>query len=131
MATCRDPAPPLLWQGVHEFNAGEYFECHETLETLWLQEPGPVRELYQGILQVGVALYKHQRGQYRGAVRLLQRGLVHLAPFGAVCHGLDVARLVRESEQVLRQLVAVGPAGMGQIGREAFPSVHWVDGPHQ
>ena len=28
-----------------EFNRGEFFACHETLETLWKQERAPVREL--------------------------------------------------------------------------------------
>ncbi len=54
---CDEPPPPLLLKGLEQFNAGEYWECHETLETLWRDEPRPVRDLYQGVLQIGVAFH--------------------------------------------------------------------------
>lgn len=126
MASCSDPAPPLLVRGVHQFNAGEYFECHETLETLWMKEPGAVRELYQGILQIGVAFLKQGRGEYRGAIGLLRRGLAHLAPFEPDCQGIDVARLRSESGAVLRRLEAAGPAGAARIELGSLPWVHWL-----
>src|SRR5262249_20822635 len=50
-----DSAPPAeLVRAVEQFNRGEFFECHETLEALWMAEAEPLRRLYQGILQVGV-----------------------------------------------------------------------------
>ena len=57
VADCHEPAPPVLLDGLEQFNAGDYWECHETLETLWIAEPRPVRDLYQGILQIGVAFH--------------------------------------------------------------------------
>ena len=54
---CQDLPPPQLLEGVEQFNRGEYFEQHETLELLWRAETRSVRRLYQGILQVGVAFY--------------------------------------------------------------------------
>ena len=55
--SCPDVPPAALRTGIEQFNRGEYFECHETLEALWLAEPTSLRRLYQGILQVGVALH--------------------------------------------------------------------------
>ena len=52
-----EPPPALLLKAVGQFNEGQYWECHETLEELWRAEPRPLRDLYQGILQVGVAFH--------------------------------------------------------------------------
>ena len=41
---CREPAPPLLRRGIEQFNAGEFFDQHETLEDLWRAETRPVRQ---------------------------------------------------------------------------------------
>ena len=47
---CLEAPPAGLLKGVAEFNRGEFFECHESLEELWLAEERPIRSLYQGIL---------------------------------------------------------------------------------
>src|ERR687887_667826 len=54
---CDEAAPALLRTGIAQFNNGDYWECHETLEELWRGEPDPVRYLYQGILLAGVGLH--------------------------------------------------------------------------
>jgi uncharacterized protein len=90
---CAEPPPELLVKGIAQFNDGEYFEQHETLETLWRAEPREVRRLYQGILQIGVAFHHVRRLNYHGAMYLLTRGPAYLEPFPPVCQGVDVASL--------------------------------------
>lgn len=128
MADCSDSPPPWLVQGVAEFNAGAYFECHETLEKLWMVVPDPVRELYQGILQIGVAFYKQGRGQYRGAIELLTRGIDHLGPFSPVCQGVDVARLIQDARVAGEIMVALGPERICDLDRSLLPQIHWAVG---
>jgi uncharacterized protein len=41
--------PQEFWEGIACFNDQRYFEAHEALETAWRNEPGQIRELYQGI----------------------------------------------------------------------------------
>ncbi|MCA9961275.1 MAG: DUF309 domain-containing protein [Anaerolineales bacterium] len=90
---CAQPLPELARRGIALFNQGDYYQCHDDLEEIWRQDNAPGRELYQGILQVGIALYQIQRGNYRGAVKMLLRVRQWLAPLPAVCRGVDVARL--------------------------------------
>ena len=33
--SCDEKPPELFYTGLEQFNRGEYFEQHETLETLW------------------------------------------------------------------------------------------------
>jgi predicted metal-dependent hydrolase len=120
---CADAPPPLLVQGVDEFNRGEYFACHETLETLWKQERAPVRELYQGIIQVAVGCYHLQRGNYRGAVKLLERGLAHLRGFPPRCQGVYVGELIRSGERMLFALMELGPARLHRLDPRLIPRV--------
>lgn len=120
---CAEPLPEKVQRGLEQFNAGEYFEQHETLEHAWRAETRPVRELYQGILQIGVACYQIQRGNYAGALKMLRRGLAHLAPMPDRCQGIDVARLREDALRLLRQLEELGPEGCRRIDERQLPRV--------
>ncbi|MFN3928375.1 MAG: DUF309 domain-containing protein [Thermoflexus sp.] len=120
---CDEPLPEMVRRGLEQFNAGEYFEQHETLEQAWRMETRPVREIYQGILQIGVACYQIERGNYEGAVKMLRRGLAHLARAPERCQGIDVARLREEARRLLNRVEALGPQGLRRIDRQWFPQV--------
>ncbi len=45
---CTDTLSPLVMKGIEEFNRGEFFAQHESLEAAWRAEPRPVCELHQG-----------------------------------------------------------------------------------
>ncbi len=126
---CASGPPPELAAGIAEFNRGEFFECHETLEALWMAERRPVRELYQGILQVGVAFHHLRHGNYRGASGLLAKGLAHLRPFAPACLGVDVAALIADAERCQVVLAALGPARIGEFDRGLIPQVRYAAPP--
>lgn len=100
--------PPLLVEGVRLFNQGRWFEAHEVLEDAWRAEPTELRLLYQGLLQVGVGLHHAARGNLRGALNLLDRGMERLQQFRPQCLGLDVEGLLRDAAEARRALAAPG-----------------------
>jgi len=120
---CAERPPPLVLKGIEEFNRGEFFEQHETLETAWRAEPRPVRELYQGILQIGVACYQIERGNLSGALKMFERGLRRLRPFAPECLGIDVARLIADAERVRDEAVRLGPERLAELDRALFPRI--------
>ncbi len=120
---CADTLPPLVLNGIEEFNRGEYYEQHETLETAWRAESHPVRELYQGILQVGVACYKLERGNLPGAQKIFERGLRRLRQFTPECQGIDVARLIADVERLRAEAQRLGPERLYQLDRMLFPKI--------
>ena len=119
--------PVLALKGIEEFNRGEFYECHEYLEEAWMQERRRARFLYQGILQVGVGFYHLRNGNWRGATGLLRNGTVRLKEFEPETLGLDVARLIRESERCLRELEELGRERIGEFDQALVPKVEWAE----
>ena len=115
--------PDLVLEGIAEFNRGEFFQCHEFLEEAWMQESGRVRYFYQGILQVGVGFYHLKNGNWRGATGLLRNGITRLEEFEPASLGVDVARLVSQSEHCLRQLERLGRERINEFDRSQIPKV--------
>jgi len=120
---CAEPPPDGLIEGIRQFNGREFFECHETLEALWISEPGQVRELYQGILQVGVGFYHVGRGNYRGAVLTLRRGIERLESFPPACQGVVVDELVRQAKVAAEALVGLGPTRVDELDPRLIPVI--------
>src|SRR5512136_1702278 len=122
---CAGTPSPLVMKGIEEFNRGEFFEQHESLEAAWRAEPRPVRELYQGILQVGVACYQIERANLPGALKLFERGLRRLRRFTPECLGIDVSRLIADAEHVRDEAVRLGPERLAELDRSLFPKIYW------
>ncbi|WNR43164.1 DUF309 domain-containing protein [Paenibacillus roseipurpureus] len=83
----------------------DYFECHEVMEELWLEEGR--NPLYQGLLQIAVGLYHHWNGNISGSIKLFRAGLEKLAPYPETSLGIDLERLRLESEQYVNQLLHI------------------------
>jgi predicted metal-dependent hydrolase len=118
--------PDLALRGIEEFNRGEFFEAHEYLEDAWRAETGRVRYLYQGILQVGVGLYHRENGNWKGATSLLRSGIERLKEFEPETGGLDVSRLIRESERCLTELERLGSERVWEFEHSLVPRVRWL-----
>ena len=125
---CHEPPPAQLLEGIAQFNRGEYFEQHETLELLWRAESRDVRRLYQGILQIGVACLHLQRLNHHGAVYMLTRGSGYLAPFAPACQRVDVDGLLRAATAALVEVHRLGPDRLAEFDWRLAPRVHLVDG---
>jgi predicted metal-dependent hydrolase len=110
---CSGTLPVLVIKGLELFNAHEYFEAHESLETAWRQEPGPIRELYRGILQVSVAYYHLLRKNYAGARKVFQRCHKWLEPFPDICRGIDLAGFRQDYLRVEAEIIRLGPDHLG------------------
>lgn len=112
---------------IAQFNAGEYFEQHESFEHAWRAEPGPVRQLYQGLLLIGVAFLQIQRRNMTGARKTFQRARQYLSALPDVCQGVDVARFRIEAEAARRELERLGPERIDQFDPAFFSQIHLVD----
>jgi predicted metal-dependent hydrolase len=106
-----------------QFNRGDWYICHETLEELWVGESGPVRNLYQGLLQVAVALHHWREENYPGAMFLLGQAVQLLRRVEPVCLGVDVAEMIAECERLRHEMELLGPDRMNELDRALLPSI--------
>ena len=123
MSVCDELSPPQLLEGIAQFNRGEYFEQHETLELLWRAESRDVRRLYQGILQIGVAFHHLRKLNHHGTVYMLTRGTGYLAPFAPSCQGVDVAALIEDAAAALVEVERLGPNRLAEFNWRLAPTV--------
>lgn len=117
LAACRQPLADLARRGIEMFNDGHYYKCHDDLEEAWMEDESPGRNLYRGILQVGIALYQVERGNYRGAVKMLLRVRQWLNSLPDVCREVNVAKL-RENTTLIHEHVT-------DLGSERLDEFNW------
>jgi predicted metal-dependent hydrolase len=126
---CAADLPPEAVEGIERFNAGEYYRQHDLFEALWMATERPVRDLYRAILQVGVAYYQIERGNYQGAVKMLLRSVQWLRVLPDTCQGVDVAALRADSAAVRAALETLGPHGISNFDRSLLKPVQRVSLP--
>lgn len=124
---CCDRAPtPEMLHAFAQFNRGEYWEQHETLETIWrAEENKTIRNFYKGILQIGVGFHHLRKGNYNGVLKVLGRGINYLKPYAPECYGVDVARLIEEASEVYWRVREKGRLETGDWQAIELPQVHW------
>lgn len=125
-AACAAPLPELAVKGLELFNSGEYYECHHALEAAWNEDQGAGRNLYKGILQVAVAYFQIQRGNYNGGVKLLLRMQQWLDPLPDTCRGINVKQLRDDAMHVYQVLQETGPDAISEFDQSLFKSVQYT-----
>lgn len=103
-----DALPDEFWRGVNQFNQGEFYACHDTLEALWIEATEPDKKFYQGILQVAVALYHLGNQNWRGAVILMGEGMNRLRGYQPSYAGVDVEQFLEQTVLVFNTLQQAG-----------------------
>jgi predicted metal-dependent hydrolase len=109
--------PPAYLRGIEQFNAGEFFACHETLEELWQAAPlGEERVFLQALIQAAAALHHFQQGNLKGAASLSQRAILKLRWVRRKVMQLDTRHLADDLQCFFEQAAANTPC--------AFPDIH-------
>lgn len=80
----------------------DYYECHDVMEELWLEEGR--RPFWQGLLQAAVGLHHWQNDNFSGAIKLFRGAEEKLAPYGEREAGLDLAKLKADIRTAIGRL---------------------------
>lgn len=100
----KDQLDPRLLKGIEEFNQGLFFECHETLEEIWLEEHGKDREFYQGIIQIAAGYFKWEQGVLIGAIKLWRAGLEKLSAYPPIHLGVNLGSFIHGVKDNLNEI---------------------------
>lgn len=107
--------PDEFWQGIDQFNQGEFYACHDTLEAIWIEAPVVDKKFYQGILQIAVGLYHLGNHNWRGAVILMGEGLNRLREYQPEYGGVDVGQFIEDASELLHEVQTAGQDRVAQI----------------
>jgi predicted metal-dependent hydrolase len=116
---------PRFLKGIDEFNQRLFFECHETLEAIWLEDHGEDRKFYQGIIQIAAGYFKWQQGVPAGAIKLWRTGLEKIETYGPAHLGVNVEALVQAVKRNLAELECCQQSG-GEFPTLEIPSIHLI-----
>lgn len=85
--------PAQYVQFIEKFNAGEYYECHDLLEEIWMEDK--TDKFLQGLLQLAVGLYHLEYGNIKGARWMFGNARKYLSRYEPMHGGLDVRDIIR------------------------------------
>jgi uncharacterized protein len=115
------PPPEGFITGIEQFNQGEYYACHDTLEAIWMTAPVSDKPFYQGILQSAVALYHLGNYNWQGAAILFGESVRRLEAYEPEYQGVDVTGLVDASFAWLEALQTLGPEQVKVVADAVAP----------
>ena len=111
-----------LREGIRLFNAGRYFESHESFEDFYLDTEEEHKPFLEGLVQLAAALRLFcDFGEARGPVRMIYQALIRLEDYQPTYLGIRVDRLVRGMEQWARQIEA--DSGAASTLRQQIPRI--------
>lgn len=102
-------------EAIAQFNSGDYYACHDTLEEIWNDAWQSDRAFYQGILQIAVGLYHLKNQNWHGAAILLGEGTSRLPSYLPDYQSIDVETLLEDSLLILRTVQLEGKEGIENI----------------
>lgn len=129
MLICEQSPPGQFLLAIRQFNNRHWFECHETIEELWIGAEGEIRDFLQGTLQIAVALHHWRNGNQGGAVSLLASGVRYLERVSAVCFWVDVTALVAHANRLRAALELLDKQSMAALDQSLIPLIRTVSNP--
>ena len=120
--------PEAVRRGVVLFETGFYFACHEYFETLWGRTDDVASDLYQGIIQIAVAMRHLESHNVRGAIILLRYGMGRVQRYPAVYKGLHLDAWLERLETLREHLETLPDPTAYQFDPRCVPHILPLEG---
>jgi uncharacterized protein len=105
-----------LRRGTDQFNAGQFYEAHESWEELWLESSGNEKLFLQGLIQIAAGYVKTHMGGRSGALKLFERGAAKVRQAAPAEYADSVAPLLAAvAADVQRIQCAADPISMADV----------------
>ena len=103
--TTESDYPEQYREGLRLFNEEDFFECHEVLEELWMEQQGEAKKFVQGLIQAAVGLFHFGNENFGGAKKLYLTARDKLVPFGDEYWGIDLGRFLADFQTCFQELL--------------------------
>ena len=102
-------------KGIDEFNSGQFYACHDTLESIWMVVDQAEKPFYQGILQISVAFYHLGNLNWRGGAILMGEGISRLGSFEPSYRGVQGDDVLDQVVEWVGLVQSSGPEGLAVL----------------
>lgn len=127
-------APPearrALVDALEQFNTWRFYDCHETLEDVWLEAGGKtdgtlLTAFYHGLIKAAAGFHHVLRNNHKGATILLTDSIRLLAPYAPTTLTVDVESLIEALRTCLDRITELGPGRLADFDRSTIPQIHY------
>lgn len=94
--------PLNYYKFIEEFNKGEYYECHDLLEDIWMVDKK--NTFLKGLLQFAVAIYHFENGNISGSRKLFNTSYKYLQDYRPKHWDLNLIPIISFIESALKVL---------------------------
>jgi hypothetical protein len=109
------------------FNEGLFFEVHEVLEAVWLEQDGQVRRLLQGLIQIAVGFHHLENRNLNGAISLLLDGWGKASGYGPDRFGVRLDRFLEDADACRRSIESLGREAFDRFDRRMIPRMDLLE----
>lgn len=114
--------PEQYYKFFEQFNKGEYYECHDLLEEIWMEDKR--NKFLQGMLQVAVAIYHFESGNIYGSRALFNSAYKYLQPYRPRSWDLNLEPVIKFIEEALSVLPKEDKISIKEVKATNFPQIH-------
>ncbi|MFD1020515.1 DUF309 domain-containing protein [Thalassobacillus hwangdonensis] len=101
--------PLNYYQFFVSFNMGDYYECHDLLEEVWLEDRS--NHFIKGLLQLSVAHYHYSYGNIKGARSMFESADTYLSKYSGKHWGISIIGVRDHIHDCLNIIPQTRPAG--------------------
>ena len=113
-----------LREGIRLFNAGRYFESHESLEDFYLHTEQEHKPFLEGLIQLAAALRLFSDfAETKGPVRMVRQALIRLENYQPTYLGVRVKKLTQTMDVWTREMEATETAKTNSAPRAPMPKI--------
>ncbi len=113
-------------EGIKKFNNREFFDCHDILEDVWFEIRGSSRRFYQGLIHLAVGFYHIlERGNPKGALSQLNKGLEKLNEYGPEFNGVELTHLLNKIKICIEDIEKMKPELKVSFNRDLIPLIEF------
>ncbi len=112
-------------KGIELFNQENFYECHDTVEVIWLEESSDEQPFFQGIIQSAVAFHHYQHDKWGAARFMLELAIGKLCGYPDDHHGPRLQEFFGEFQGWKLALdKAISEGSQGELGL-VYPKIRF------
>lgn len=111
--------PDQYYLFFEKFNDREFYECHDLLEEIWMEDK--TNKFLQGLLQMAVGIYHFECGNIKGARWMFANAQKYLSRYTPTHWDLDVTAVIAYIDTCLQALPDEDTISYQQATEIPFP----------